>query len=150
MCSKGYWLTIQFFVAIVFHINPWGTVRKYHYRYMTFSEYIPLAQVVPGPVEPYSAESWPKTPIISFPNKAPGYYIENNGFSFGFSLLFILILMVCVLFFFLSPLFSTALYRRNFQYIERQNILPVSGKVFFGLDLSVVVLHASTRCICCM
>ena len=25
-----------------------------------------LAQVVPGPVEPYSAEWWPKTAIISF------------------------------------------------------------------------------------
>ena len=25
-----------------------------------------VAQVVPGPVQPYIAESWPKTPIISF------------------------------------------------------------------------------------
>ena len=24
---------------------------------------IPLAQVVPGPVQPYSAEAWPKTPF---------------------------------------------------------------------------------------
>ena len=28
------------------------------------TKFISLAQVVPGPVWPYSAESWPKTPFI--------------------------------------------------------------------------------------
>ena len=29
-------------------------------------QFISFAQVVPGPVQPCSAESWPKTPFISF------------------------------------------------------------------------------------
>ena len=30
------------------------------------TNFISFAAVVPGPVKPYSAESWPKTPAISF------------------------------------------------------------------------------------
>ena len=55
----------------------WSSLNLGH---VFIPKFISLAQIVPGPVEPYGAESCPKTPVISFPF-FPGVFAPADVYS---------------------------------------------------------------------